>query len=114
MDKQPFLTPDGGGIPPAYHVAIDVDSHSKVEFAPHAPPLPTGRTENVAPDFVMTFFPFCHWLFGWRARSDSWCARSAVALGVCVFFPLALAADVCWLVLRITIGLLCLWIVLTK
>jgi hypothetical protein len=113
-ETQPFLTPGGGGdgIPPAYHVAIDIDSHSKV--ATHAPPLPTGRTENVAPDFITTFFPFCRWLFGWRARSDSRCARSAVVLGICVFFPLALAADVCWLVLRIAIGLLCLWIVLMK
>lgn len=120
-----FATPGAlpDGIPPAYAVAITIDGTAGT---PHAPPdapaphhhdadlhaLPTGAGGAERPKFMDSWFPFCTWLLQWRAASDGACAQCGVGVGRGLLFPLALVADVLWLVLRavvITLFIFC-WI----
>ncbi len=61
--------------------------------------LPTRRAER--PKFIDSWFPFCTWLFQWTPASPGACARCGVSTGQVLFFPLALVADIVWLVLRL-------------
>lgn len=90
---------------PAPYLAIEI---KKVTPHTNAP----SRTQAEPDDYwCESYLPFVEHLFQWRPASRGNCAWIGVSLGIVVFLPLALAADIVWMALRLASVFTGIWFI---